>query len=328
MILRPLKLWVNLASLGAWLVAGSSLAQPSPPTAAAAQSPSNGPVLGFSAAKCPVDTFRELLAMREPERNQFLTNRSVVSQRLIQAKIKQYLELSPEMRELRLRATELRWYLVPLMNAPATNRVAQLATIPEQVRPFVEDRLRLWDTVPPDVQKRLLSPAATIIATDAVRSHESSNRLAAAQVVISAARRQWLEKGIQNWQTMDEEARQKIASNFNIFFELKPQEKAKTINTLSDPERRQIERTLTSFDDLSVEKRAQCLESFDKFASLSVEERQQFLENAQRWETMTPTERQTWRDLVAAQLSPRRPVRPHLHFPQRPPFPAVATNHN
>jgi predicted Fe-S protein YdhL (DUF1289 family) len=245
---------------------------------------------------------------------------------MIQAKIKEYLALNPEMRELRLRATELRWYLLPLMNAPATNRTAQLAAIPEQVRPLVEDRLRLWDTLAPADQKRLLLPAVDTIATQAARSPDSSNQTAVTRATISPARRQWLEKGIQHWQEMSEDQRQEIASQFFRFFELTPQEKSKTINTLSDPERRQLERTLASFDSLSADKRAQCLESFDKFASLSVEERQQFLVNAQRWQSMTPTERQSWRDLVNAQLSPRRPVRIHLRIPHRPVL--VTTNQN
>ena len=325
MIPRQLQSLVKIASLAGWMVVGSaSLAQTSAPPAATPPQLTNAPSATFSAGKCPVDTFRELLAMSASERNQFLTNRSLVSQRMIQAKIKEYLALSPEMRELRLRATELRWYLLPLMNAPATNRTAQLAAIPEQVRPLVEDRLRLWDTLTPADQKRLLSPALDTLVTQVVRMHGSSNGLPAMHVIIPPARRQWLEKGIQHWQEMTEDQRQEIANNFYLFFELKPQEKSKTINTLSDPERRQLERTLASFESLSPDKRAQCLESFDKFTSLSVEERQQFLENAQRWESMTPTERQAWRDLVNAQLTPRRPVRIHLNI-RRPAVPAVAT---
>jgi hypothetical protein len=325
-----LQSWINVACVGSCLVIGSaSLAQPvgtpgttTPPPLTNAASPT------FPTGKCPVDTFRELLAMSASERNQFLTNRSLVSQRMIQAKIKEYLALNPEMRELRLRATELRWYLVPLMNAPATNRTTQLAAIPEQVRPFVEDRLRLWDTLTPADQKRLLSPAVDTFATQAARSHDSSNQTAVTHAIISPARRQWLEKGIQHWQEMSEDQRQEIASQFFRFFELTPQEKSKTINTLSDQERRQLERTLASFDSLSADKRAQCLESFDKFASLSVEERQQFLVNAQRWESLTPTERQAWRDLVNAQLTPRRPVRIHLNI-RRPAVTAgVTTNQN
>ena len=324
-----LKSLARVGSLGAWLVACSiSLGQPAGPSqTTAARQLTNSPALTFSAGKCPIDTFRELLAMNESERNQFLTNRSLVSQRMIQAKIKEYAALSPELRELRLRATELRWYLVPLMNAPATNRTAQLIAIPEQVRPLVESRLRFWDSLAPEVQKRLLEPAADVIVSEAARLLGSSNQTAVANVILSPVQRQWLEKGIQHWQEMNEEQRQKIASRFDRFFELTPQEKAKSINTLSEPERRQLERTLAAYDSLSAEKRAECLESFDKFASLSIEERQEFLENVQRWGKMSPTERQTWRDLVAAQITPRRPARLHLRLPHRP-LPAIATNQN
>jgi hypothetical protein len=322
------KLLVNFAGLCACVVAGSSLAQTSaPPVAATAPRPTNVSALTFPTGKCPVDTFRELLAMSDAERNQFLTNRSVVSQRLIQGKIKEYQKLSPEMRELRLRATELRWYLLPLMNGPTTNRTAQLAAIPEQVRPLVEDRLRLWDKLGPEDQKRLLSPAVESIANQAARMHEPSNRLAAAHVIVDLAQRQWLEKGIERWQEMNEEQRQEIARHINLFFDLKPQEKARALSTLSEPERQQLERTLASYGNLSAEKRAECLESFDKFANLSIEERQEFLENAQRWEKLSPTERQTWRDLVAAQITPRRPARFHLRLPPRP-VSAMATNQN
>ena len=237
MIPRRLQSLVKIAILAPWMVVGAaSLAQPSaPPATGTPRQLTNAPSPTFSTSKCPVDTFRELLAMSSSERQQSLTNRSLVSQRMIQAKIKEYLELSPEMRELRLRATELRWYLLPLMNAPATNRVTQLSAIPEQVRPFVQDRLRLWDGLDPEAQKRLLSPAANIFAADAARSHESSNQTAVARAIISPARRQWLEKGIQHWQEMSEEQRQEIASQFFRFFELTPQEKSKTINTLSGP---------------------------------------------------------------------------------------------
>src|SRR5437867_7242836 len=107
--------------------------------------------------KSPVDTFRELLAMNTAaERRDFLTNRSPESRELILAKVREYQSLSPDQRELRLRATELRWYLLPLMRASRTNRAEQLAAIPVEARKLVEDRLQLWDMLPPDLQKELL----------------------------------------------------------------------------------------------------------------------------------------------------------------------------
>src|SRR5262245_42712022 len=77
----------------------------------------------------PVDTFRQLLAMSPGERRQYLTNRPPAAQKQILAKLHEYQLLKPEERELRLRATELQWYLMPLMSMPRTNRTARLALI-------------------------------------------------------------------------------------------------------------------------------------------------------------------------------------------------------
>jgi len=89
-------------------------------------------------AKSPVESFRELLAMKPGEREQYLATRPPAIRKRFLAKIQEYEAMSAEERELRLRATELRWYLLPLMQMPATNRTAQLAAIPEADRPMVE----------------------------------------------------------------------------------------------------------------------------------------------------------------------------------------------
>ena len=122
--------------------------------------PPPGPPLPF--ARSPISFFRELLAMNPAERIQALTNRTPELRTQILAKVREYESLKPDERELRLRVTELRWYLRPLMTAPATNRAAQLAMIPEPDRELVEDRLQEWDKLPPDVQKELLGIEPTL----------------------------------------------------------------------------------------------------------------------------------------------------------------------
>ena len=89
---------------------------------------------GAAGPRSPISFFRELLAMNAAERDQALTNRSPEQQAQILAKVREYESLKPDERELRLRVTELRWYLRPLMTAPATNRADQLAMIPEPNR--------------------------------------------------------------------------------------------------------------------------------------------------------------------------------------------------
>jgi hypothetical protein len=276
----------------------------------------------------PISFFRDLLAMSAAERDHALTNRPAEARRMILSKVREYETLKPDERELRLRVTELRWYLRPLMTAPATNRPAQLAGIPEQQRKLVEDRLREWDKLPPEVQKDLLENEATLsyFAEIEGRSDEQRRELLNN---LSPARRDLLEQGINRWAAMSEDQRRATLNRFNRFFEFTLQEKEKVIQALSEPERRQIERMLQILGKLSPEQRDQYLSSFAKFASLSLTERQEFLKSAERWKQMSSAEQQAWRELV--KRLPPLPRRP----PPRPPVPhwgpsapAVVTNGN
>jgi hypothetical protein len=280
-------------------------------------------------AQSPISFFRALLAMNPVERVQALTNRTPELQTQILAKVREYESLKPEERELRLRVTELRWYLWPLMTAPATNRAALLANIPEEYRESVEDRLREWDKVPADAQKELLGIEPTLRYFAEIEGLSDARRR---QILatISPERRKLLEKGIEQWGELSEGQRHNTLRRFNQFFELTAVEKEKALSTLSEPERRQLEKTLRTFGSLRPEQRAQCIRSFAKFASLSLEERQQFLKNAERWKMMSPSERQAWRQLVSRLPPPLPPVRPPPLPPTARPRPArtVVTNGN
>ena len=232
-------------------------------------------------ATSPVAIFRQLLAAAPAERARLLTNRPPAVRARLLAKVQEYLALSPDDRELRLQATELRWYLTPLMRLPADQREARLATVPETYRGIIRQRLMLWNILPPAMQQEFLN-----------------NDLPAhyfAQVTVSNAPAASAEHD-------------KIAAQFNQFFELTPAEKKRTLGTLSPVERAQMEQTLQSFEKLPVRQRMQCIRNYATFAGMSATERAEFLKNASRWSQMTPQQRQTWRDLVD-------------HVPQWPPMP-------
>jgi hypothetical protein len=276
--------------------------------------------------KSPVAFFRELLAMNALERKKALAERSPENQKVILAKVREYASLDPDLREERLQVTEMRWYLLPLMMAPATNRAAQLAAVPARSRQFVEDRLRAWDKLPSDVQKELLANEATIRYFTEIEGRTEEQRRKILEA-LSPARRQKLQKGIEQWNRLPEDQHRKITSRFYQFFDLTAEDKEKALRTLSAPERRQIEKTLRTFGSLPPDQRAKCVHAFEKFAGLSLEERQQFLKNAERWKLLTPSQRQAWRDLVnklPPPLPPDLPPLPPSH-PSPRPAPAVAT---
>lgn len=275
----------------------------------------------LSPVKSPVDQFRELLAMNPAERRRYLTNRPPEIQKLILAKVREYEAFKPDERELRLQVTELRWYLWPLMNAASTNRATRLALVPADMRPLIEARLQEWDRLPPQLQRELIeSEAAIRYFTDLESGTDEQKR--SIRDSLSPARRDKLEAGVKEWQALPEEQRKNLIERFNRFFDLTPAEKQKALGRISEPERRQIEKTLHAFGGLTPAQRLQCMRSLQKFTNLTLEERQQFLKNAERWKLMSPAEREDWRGVVAkVQTQPPLPGLFRLPRPPTPPPP-------
>jgi hypothetical protein len=241
----------------------------------------------------PVDTFRELLGMTSEQRKSALAARPAETRQGLLAKLREYQSLQPEERELRLRATELRWWLLPFLRQPATNRIAQLAVIPADLRKLVDDRLAQWDLLPPDFQKELLDKedSARLEALTVVQREQSLARL-------PPERRVALEADLARWRALTEDQRRATCLQFDGYFNLTPREQKKVLSTLSETQRQQMEQTLRAFEQLPLEKRRVCVRSFEKFANLVPAERLQFLKNAKRWQQMSLAEREAWRNLV------------------------------
>jgi hypothetical protein len=274
----------------------------------------------------PVTIFRQLLAMTAKERQNYLTNRPPEARDRIMAKVREYLALGPDERELRLNATELRWYLLPLLRESPTNRDARLALVPDNLRDLARSRLGQWDALSAQSRLEFLDNEHTL------QYFSQMNPTNAVPSTGVGVQRGPTDAEQARWQALSEDERRKISAQFNQFFDLTSDEKQKTLNTLSDAERAQMEKTLQSFDKLPPAQRAQCIRAFKQFAGMSPAERSEFLKNAERWSQLPPQERQAWRDLVAqvplwpplpsANITPPLPppLPPRLH-------PTVATNH-
>ena len=239
----------------------------------------------------PVDFFRRLLVMSPLELQNFLATKPPEARARILDKIREYQSFDPDERELRLRATELHWYLMPLLHDAPTNRDEQIALVPEDLRDLIKARLIQWDILPPPLQQEFLENES---ALEYFANVEATNYLPSTQIVSQPNNEEQI-----RWNALPDNARKMIAAQFNQFFELTPDEKQKTLNTLSDAERAQMEKTLQSFQKLPSQQRRECVQAFTKFAEMSPQDRVEFLKNAQSWSRMSPEERQTWRDLVA-----------------------------
>jgi len=259
-----------------------------------------------TAISSPVDFFRQLLAMPPEAQEKALASRPPEARERILAKLAEYEALGPDERELRLRATELRWWLMPMLRAPAAECAARLAQVPANLRELVEARVQQWRILPPQLQDEILSNETALHYFALV---ETTNRPAATA------------------------EQQRIAGQFSQFFELTPAEKEQTLNTLSEAERAQMQATLKSFEKLPPDQRLTCVRNYAKFAGMGAAERAEFLKNAESWSKMSPSERQAWRDLVRTipiwpPMPPDAPQPPVPPLPPGVPSPGVATNSN
>jgi hypothetical protein len=318
--LRQTFCWLALTAAGSFAIFPLSAEDSTnvPASVKLLSAPADNPQ-PFQHGKSPVDFFRQLLAMTPDERDAFLTNRPPEIRARILAKVGEYEALNPDERELRLRATELRWYLMPLLRAAPANRAARLAQVPADIRELVQDRLEEWSILPPPMQQEFLENERILryFAHLDVSNNPSENFWREPDAADRA-----------HWNTLSEAERRQVTAGFNQFFELTPDEKQKTLGTLSEAERGQMEKTLLAFEKMPAAQRAECVSAFAKFASMNPQQQAEFLKNAARWSEMSPAERQTWRDLV-------------VNVPQWPPLPdgfvmpipgeaspTVATNHN
>ena len=289
-----------------------------PPPVKLLSTPANGS-RALPRPRSPVALFRQLLAMTPEEREVFLTNRPPHIREGILAKVNEYLALDPNERELRLRATELRWYLLPLLQESPGNRAVRLAQVPADLRELVKSRLDQWTILPPPLQQELLENEQAL----RYFAHlDVSNTMILQKIAPPGSE-------LARWTTMTETQRRQITTSVDQFFALTPEEKAAALNTLSDAERAQMEETLRAFDQLPPDQRDECIHAFAKFASMSASEKREFLRNAQRWSQMSPADRQAWRDLVVNVPEwpplPSSTIAPPPALPYPPGFHPVAT---
>ena len=258
-------------------------------------------------APSPVQEFRELLVMTPEARAEQLFVHPPGMREPIEAKVKEYLALTPEDRELRLQATELRHYLSLLMPLHPTNRAPLVVQIAEPMRAAVEARLEVWNIMPPAMQEEMLTNEQVVRHFTQLGVMSAVQRKAMLDAM-PAEQRAKLEGDIARWRALPEGTRKGVFAQMNQFFELNAPEREKAMRKLSAAERDAMKQTLVAFSELTPEQRQTCIRSFEKFAGMSLADRQIFLKKAEAWQKMTPSEREHWREVVSKV--------PHL-----PPFP-------
>lgn len=272
--------------------------------------------------KPPIEYFRELLAMSPEDREKVLADKTPEQKKVLLAKFKEYETMGSEKRELKLKVTELRWYVAPLMRVSPAERTEWLATIPEDKRILVEERLQKWDELSLSQQKEFWDNEMAINYFLRIQSSTREQQNSLLRSLTPQARAK-LENDLARWSSLPVEQRDRMCERFQQFFDLHPKEKEKTLGTLSDTERIQMEKTLEAFQNLAPAQRRHCIDSFRKFAQMDTGERNQFLQKAELWQSMSSADRKAWRELVQ-KLPQMPPLPPGLKIlPPLPPDPRV-----
>jgi hypothetical protein len=183
------------------------------------------------------------------------------------------------------------------MRTPPTNRVVQLTLVPDEYRTMVEERLKIWDLLTPEIQREVRESEWTIRWLEQLRSASASQKTSLTND-LPLPQREKLEQQLASWLALPPAQRQRMCDRFQQFFELSPREKEKILSALPDAERGEMDKTLQAFEKLPTEQRGLCVSSFTNFANMTPEDRARFLKNAERWREMPPDDRQTWRTLV------------------------------
>ena len=293
-MVRLLSILATAIALCTWVSPGADTLPPAPMPPAVRPS--------------PTEIFRTLLAAPTAQRELFLTQRPAAARKVIEAKLREFEILPPEVRERRLQIAELQHFLLQVIGEPRERRVELLSQPPAAIRPFVEDRLLAWDRLPPDRQQELLIQQR-ILASTSGRTGPAGNPAAATQPSSPPANgiAPDLQPALDRWQLLTADERARKLSDFQRFFDLSDRDQARVLGSVPAAERRQMESTLSAYSALSPDQRARVIRGIRRFVTLTAPERAQFVQALSQWQLMTPAERSTWRDLVDAVQPPPLP---------------------
>ncbi|PAW81149.1 MAG: hypothetical protein B9S33_17125 [Pedosphaera sp. Tous-C6FEB] len=261
------------------------------------------------AARNPVVIFRDLLAMRTDAREKELAAKPERLRTVLTSRLREYDSLSPLAREARLRSTELRYHLHPLLTMPLPERAAKVAAVPESFRALVAERLAAWDKLPAEIQREVLANERLV---QAITRPAVPNAFPPLPPGLEPK----VPDDLVHWQSLGPLQREQLLDSFTHYFRLDEQAKTRVVASLPAPKRAETARTLDQLDQLSPEERAACLTALRRLGQMSPAEQARFYANAEQWQKMSEQERNAWRKVVTE----FPPLPPGAGLPPLPPL--------
>jgi len=260
----------------------------------------------------PLSFFRKLLDSSESARITQLSQHPEKVRLVLRRKISEYEALTPAARELRLQATELRYYLRPLLSKAEGYRKLALQGTPEKFRVLVQVRLERWDELTPETREKILANEWML---HAVLRYGPRFTTEQAKVNLPVALADRIDRETGAWQSLSPERQQRLIRKFQEFFVLDPIEKERVVAALPEYSRFKVGDTLNAMLNLAEPKRADCMIGLERFALMDPIEQAVFMQNAEVWQKLSENERAAWRRVV----SEFPPLPEVIEFPPLPP---------
>ncbi len=270
-------------------------------------------------AQATIETLRQLLAMTAEGREAFLATRTLKQQAVLRHELSILDSLDTASRGRRLHLLAMRVVMDPLLPLDPEARQAAVASLPADLRTFVEAQLRAWDALSPDQRDQMLATHGGWMPLPTGQPFPPKPPRVEPPAPPSPEFRSRLERDLHRWTTLDERAQTNAARALLQLFELSPREQQAVLARLASDRRQAVERMLAAFSELSEEARGRTVAAYWRFASMSAEERSRFWQNAERWDALSPEQRRAWRALTA-HLPPLPPgLGPSPAMPPAPP---------
>ena len=265
------------------------------------------PLARIESIQASASELRRLLAMTSEERERALTKKDEKARSFLRSELEKYDAMSREDRETALQSLRVWYYLRELVKVPVEARAPVLSLIPETDREMVQTRLVRWDKLPGDLQSALMEHERFLRYALQPDGSDIKPQSAAGGVPESLKER-WDER-LEKWHSLPTERRTQIYSQFKRFFALSNKERDRVLETLSQEERAQAERTLKivqALEKLSPAERDACVDAFLAFIETPVNSRehQLRLQEIHGWRKLEPHEQELFRTVSKFVLPP------------------------
>jgi hypothetical protein len=302
---------IAFLTIAAFVSAAETPSVPSPSAHVAGARPA--PPLPPMPPLWSVGGFRELLQRSPQERATLMANLPPAQREFLQRKLNEYDALPAAERELRLRTSELRHLLVPLLRLSSEQRAGLLERVPEETRALLGARLAQWDALAAEVRQEFFDNHMVLDYFARVEGLPADWRARDLATMPESAR-QKLDAGLTRWNSLGAPEQQRIAQQSAQFFELNEAEKQLVLAKLPVSDRETLRVTVTAIEQLPAGERDRCLEALRQFTAMSPEQRQRFMGAVARWQAMSPEEQNRWRE-ISRKLPPLPPLPPGLAPP-------------